>query len=68
MFKTYLLSGKSPAYIDDSADLEVATRRVLWGKCLNSGQTCIAPDYVLCSKKIQVNNINFSLMILFVSN
>ena len=41
------LGGKSPAYVHASADLEVAARRIAWGKLLNAGQTCIAPDYVL---------------------
>lgn len=44
---TLELGGKSPVIVDDSADLEVAARRVAWGKFLNAGQTCIAPDYVL---------------------
>ncbi|XP_045120725.1 aldehyde dehydrogenase, dimeric NADP-preferring-like isoform X6 [Portunus trituberculatus] len=50
---TLELGGKSPVYIDDSVDLEVAVRRILWGKCINLGQTCIAPDYILCSKQLQ---------------
>ncbi len=33
------------------ANMEVAGRRIMWGKCMNSGQTCIAPDYVLCLKE-----------------
>ena len=41
------LGGKSPALIHDSADLEEAARRIAWGKSLNAGQTCTAPDYVL---------------------
>jgi coniferyl-aldehyde dehydrogenase len=45
---TLELGGKSPAIIDRSADLAVATRRIAFGKLLNAGQTCIAPDYVLC--------------------
>jgi len=40
-------------YFDDEVDVEVATRRLLWGKCVNLGQTCIAPDYVLCSKQTE---------------
>lgn len=40
-------------YVDDSVDMEVAVKRILWGKCINLGQTCIAPDYVLCSKEVQ---------------
>lgn len=45
---TLELGGKSPAVVDRSADLAVAARRIAWGKYLNAGQTCIAPDYVLC--------------------
>lgn len=44
---TLELGGKSPAVIDAGADLNSAARRIMWGKCLNAGQTCIAPDYVL---------------------
>lgn len=44
---TLELGGKSPAIIDDTADLNLSVKRILWGKCLNAGQTCIAPDYVL---------------------
>ncbi len=39
----------SPALVASDANLPVAARRIVWGKCLNSGQTCIAPDYVLCA-------------------
>ncbi|TVQ39192.1 MAG: aldehyde dehydrogenase family protein [Wenzhouxiangella sp.] len=46
---TLELGGKSPAVIDAGADLESAARRLVWGKCLNAGQTCIAPDYILVS-------------------
>ncbi|MCK1395376.1 coniferyl aldehyde dehydrogenase [Bradyrhizobium sp. 1] len=44
---TLELGGKSPAIIDSSADLEEAAERIAYGKLLNAGQTCIAPDYVL---------------------
>jgi aldehyde dehydrogenase (NAD+) len=47
--------GKGPVYIDESADLNVTSRRLVWGKFANCGQTCVAPDYVLCSKEMQVN-------------
>ncbi|MEX0915973.1 MAG: aldehyde dehydrogenase family protein [Wenzhouxiangellaceae bacterium] len=47
---TLELGGKSPAIIDAGADLKSAARRLAWGKTLNAGQTCIAPDYVLVSK------------------
>lgn len=46
---TLELGGKSPALVDDSADLVSTARRLAWGKALNAGQTCIAPDYVLVS-------------------
>jgi aldehyde dehydrogenase (NAD+) len=44
---TLELGGKSPCLVDEGADLKSAARRIVWGKCLNAGQTCIAPDYVL---------------------
>lgn len=46
---TLELGGKSPAIVDDSADLAVTARRIAQGKLMNAGQTCIAPDYVLVS-------------------
>jgi aldehyde dehydrogenase (NAD+) len=49
---TLELGGKSPTIIDETADLEVAGRRVAWGKFLNAGQTCIAPDYVLVMRAV----------------
>ena len=45
---TLELGGKSPAIVDRSADISTAARRIAVGKLLNAGQTCIAPDYVLC--------------------
>ena len=50
---TLELGGKSPVFIDDNCNLETAAKRILWGKMINTGQTCIAPDYVLCSKKTE---------------
>ena len=47
------LGGKSPCIIDKSADIRTAAKRIAWGKTLNSGQTCIAPDYILIHKEIQ---------------
>ncbi|CAB1349330.1 unnamed protein product, partial [Coregonus sp. 'balchen'] len=44
---TLELGGKSPCYIDKDVDLRVACRRITWGKFVNCGQTCIAPDYIL---------------------
>lgn len=50
---TLELGGKSPTYVDASANLAVAARRIAWGKFLNSGQTCIAPDYVLVDRSVE---------------
>jgi aldehyde dehydrogenase (NAD+) len=50
---TLELGGKSPTYVHASADLDVAARRIAWGKFLNAGQTCIAPDYVLADRAIR---------------
>ena len=47
------LGGKSPCIIDKSADITVAARRIAWGKTLNCGQTCIAPDYILIHKDVK---------------
>lgn len=47
---TLELGGKSPAIVDESAALSVTARRIAWGKWLNSGQSCIAPDYVLVTE------------------
>ena len=47
------LGGKSPCIVDKDADLPVAARRIAWGKCLNSGQTCIAPDYLFLHEDIK---------------
>lgn len=44
---TLELGGKSPCIITESADLPVTSRRIIWGKMLNAGQTCVAPDYIL---------------------
>jgi len=50
---TLELGGKSPTIVDKNVDLAAAARRIIWGKCLNAGQTCIAPDYVLVHKDIE---------------
>ncbi|MFA0811064.1 aldehyde dehydrogenase family protein [Microbulbifer epialgicus] len=47
---TLELGGKSPCIVADDADIETAARRIAWGKFTNAGQTCIAPDYVLCTR------------------
>jgi aldehyde dehydrogenase (NAD+) len=55
---TLELGGKSPVIVDASADVEGAARRVMWGKCVNAGQTCIAPDYVLCHEGVVERFVN----------
>ncbi len=49
---TLELGGKSPAIVAADADIDIAARRIAWGKLLNSGQTCIAPDYVLVERPV----------------
>lgn len=55
---TLELGGKSPCYVDNSVDMEIAVKRILWGKIINAGQTCIAPDYILCTKAVQEKFVN----------
>lgn len=50
---TLELGGKSPCIVDASADLAVAARRIAWGKFMNAGQTCVAPDFVLAHASIR---------------
>lgn len=50
---TLELGGKSPCIVDDDADLKAAARRIVWGKFLNCGQTCVAPDYLMVHRKVQ---------------
>lgn len=50
---TLELGGKSPCIVDETANLELAAKRIVFGKFLNCGQTCVAPDYLYCSSKIK---------------
>lgn len=50
---TLELGGKSPAIVTEDADLELAARRIAWGKFINAGQTCVAPDYVLVQEQVK---------------
>lgn len=50
---TLELGGKSPCIVDRTADIPLAARRIVWGKCLNAGQTCVAPDYVLVQEPVR---------------
>ena len=47
------LGGKSPCIVDASANIELAAKRIVFGKFLNCGQTCVAPDYILCERSIK---------------
>ncbi|VEI47514.1 PutA protein [Actinobacillus equuli] len=50
---TLELGGKSPCIVDETADLKLAAERILFGKVFNSGQTCIAPDYLLVQESVK---------------
>ena len=50
---TLELGGKSPAIIDESANIKVASERICFGKFTNAGQTCVAPDYLLVNRKVK---------------
>ncbi|MCC9169139.1 aldehyde dehydrogenase [Pontibacter harenae] len=56
---TLELGGKSPAIVTEDADLELAARRIVWGKFLNAGQTCVAPDYVLVQEQVKEEFVMF---------
>lgn len=47
------LGGKSPVIVDQTANLEVAAKRIIWGKLVNAGQTCVAPDYLLVEESVK---------------
>jgi aldehyde dehydrogenase (NAD+) len=50
---TLELGGKSPCIVDETANIDLAARRIVWGKFLNAGQTCVAPDYVVVHNKVK---------------
>lgn len=50
---TLELGGKSPCIVDETANLPLAARRIAFGKCINAGQTCVAPDYLLIHERVQ---------------
>jgi aldehyde dehydrogenase (NAD+) len=58
---TLELGGKSPAIVDDTCDLADAARKIVWGKLLNAGQTCVAPDYALVPEKLQNDFIRIAV-------
>ena len=49
---TLELGGKSPCIVDETANIPLAAKRIVWGKFLNLGQTCVAPDYLFCHKSV----------------
>ncbi|MEY2995798.1 MAG: hypothetical protein RLZ86_491 [Actinomycetota bacterium] len=55
---TLELGGKSPTIVHSSANLDVAAKRIAWGKWLNAGQTCVAPDYVLVEKAVETEFVD----------
>lgn len=56
---TLELGGKNPCIIDETANLKLAAKRIVWGKFINAGQTCIAPDYILIQKNMKSHFITF---------
>lgn len=52
------LGGKSPCIVDCDADIEIAAKRIAWGKFLNGGQTCVAPDYVVVHKDVKTQFVD----------
>jgi aldehyde dehydrogenase (NAD+) len=55
---TLELGGKSPCIVDTDINIEYTARRITWGKFINAGQTCVAPDYLLVNKKIKQNLVD----------
>ncbi|GAA0458472.1 aldehyde dehydrogenase [Alkalibacillus silvisoli] len=55
---TLELGGKSPCIVDSDAKIQIAARRIAWGKLINAGQTCVAPDYLLIHQSIKVKFID----------
>jgi aldehyde dehydrogenase (NAD+) len=56
---TLELGGKNPCIIDETANLKLAAKRIVWGKFLNAGQTCIAPDYILIQEGMKNHFVNY---------
>lgn len=55
---TLELGGKSPCIVDKESDIKLAAKRITWGKFLNAGQTCVAPDYLLVHKSVKKELLN----------
>ena len=56
---TLELGGKNPCIIDETANLKLAAKRIVWGKFVNAGQTCIAPDYILIQKDMESHFVDY---------
>lgn len=56
---TLELGGKNPCIVDETANLQIAAKRIVWGKFINAGQTCIAPDYILVHQKSKAQFIQY---------
>jgi aldehyde dehydrogenase (NAD+) len=56
---TLELGGKNPCIIDETANLKLAAKRIVWGKFVNAGQTCIAPDYILIQKNMKSHFVDY---------
>lgn len=68
---TLELGGKSPCIVDENSDFEKAVKRIVWGKTINGGQTCIAPDYLLINEKVKtkfVEKFNYYVKEFFGEN
>ncbi|XP_043241329.1 aldehyde dehydrogenase family 3 member B1-like isoform X2 [Amphibalanus amphitrite] len=61
---TLELGGKSPVWLDETVNMDYAVRRILWGKVINLGQTCIAPDYLLCTKATEARFLAMAKQVL----
>ncbi len=65
------LGGKSPCIVDADADIDVAAKRITWGKLINAGQTCIAPDYLFAHQSIKdelLNKISDNIQMMYGDN
>ena len=56
---TLELGGKNPCIIDETANLKLAAKRIVWGKFMNAGQTCIAPDYILIQQEMKNHFVDY---------
>ncbi|WP_294155075.1 aldehyde dehydrogenase [uncultured Clostridium sp.] len=58
---TLELGGKSPVIVDSSVNLKEAARRIIWGKTMNAGQTCVAPDYIMVDKRVKEQLVKYMI-------